>query len=71
MLVEEVHHTFFRIVGFFCASSYKGEFTRYGNVAESEPTHATTGIDPDCRATGLDVTENPPQALARSDPAVK
>ena len=52
-----------------CASSYKARFPDSDNAEGSEQRYEATVKDPDCRAIGLDVAENPPQASAQSGPA--
>lgn len=52
-----------------CASSYMARFPNSDTAEGSEQRREATVTDPDCRATGLDVAENPPQASAQSGPA--
>ena len=52
-----------------CASSYRARFPNSDTAEGSEQRREATVTDPDCRATGLDVAENPPQASAQSGPA--
>ena len=54
-----------------CASSYKARFPDSDNAGGSEQRNEATVTDPDYRATGLDVAENPPQASAQTGPAAR
>ena len=47
-----------------CASSYRVEFPNSDTAGGNELKRVAIETGLDCRATGLDVAENPPQALA-------
>ena len=54
-----------------CASSYMARSPDSDTAGGSEQRHEATVTDPDCRATGLDGAENPPQVSAQSGPVAR